>query len=140
MPDRHVFEDERDDDGSRRHSAAYLNSYGALVIEIHDLGPVVERAFGMSEYESTETFTTDQTARDCAKISVMISSPRSRNGSRTRLWTSRSTPRPWASAAARCGTASATEGSTITCTERSRCTLIGFVSRLTACATSRRRT
>ncbi|MFV8246952.1 hypothetical protein [Mycolicibacterium peregrinum] len=63
IPDRHVFEDERDDDGSRRHSAAYLNGYGALVIEIHDLGPVVKRAFGMSEYESTATFTTDQTAR-----------------------------------------------------------------------------
>ncbi|SKM37490.1 Uncharacterised protein [Mycobacteroides abscessus subsp. abscessus] len=63
MPDRHVFEDERDDDGSHRHSAAYLNADGALVITIHDLGPVVERSFGMSEYESEETFTVDQTTR-----------------------------------------------------------------------------
>ena len=55
MPDRHVFEDERSDDGSHRRSAAYLNRDGALVIEIHDLGPVVEAAFGMSEYESLET-------------------------------------------------------------------------------------
>jgi hypothetical protein len=63
MTDRHVFEDERDDDGSHRHSAAYLNSQGLLVIKIHDSGPVVERAFGMSEYESTETFSADQTTR-----------------------------------------------------------------------------
>ncbi|OMB80800.1 hypothetical protein [Mycolicibacterium conceptionense] len=58
-----MFEDERDDDGSHRHSAAYLNSQGSLVIKIHDSGPVVERSFGMSEYESTETFSADQTAR-----------------------------------------------------------------------------
>lgn len=63
MTDRHVFEDERDDDGNHRHSAAHLNPDGALVITIHDLGPVVERAFGMSEYESEETFTADQTTR-----------------------------------------------------------------------------
>jgi hypothetical protein len=63
MPNRHVFEDERRDDGSHLHSAAYLNEDGALVIEIHDLGPVVEKAFGMSEYESLETFSVDQTAQ-----------------------------------------------------------------------------
>lgn len=60
---QHVFEDVRDDDGSHRRSAAYLNAHGLLVITIHDRGPVVERAFGMSEYESTEMFTADQTAR-----------------------------------------------------------------------------
>lgn len=63
MTDRHVFEDQRDDEGSHRYSAAYLNADGSLVIEIHDLGPVVERAFGMSEYESREAFSADQTAR-----------------------------------------------------------------------------
>lgn len=63
MTDQHVFENQRSDDGSRRYSAAYLNKDGALVIEIHDLGPVVERAFGMSEYESRETFSVAQTAR-----------------------------------------------------------------------------
>jgi hypothetical protein len=63
MIDRHVFEDQRSDDGSRRYSAAYLNKDGTLVIEIHDFGPVVERAFGKSEYESLETFSVDQTAR-----------------------------------------------------------------------------
>jgi hypothetical protein len=63
MPDRHVFEDRRSDDGSHRYSAAYLNEDGALMIEIHDLGPVVQKAFGMSEYESFETFSVDQTAR-----------------------------------------------------------------------------
>ncbi len=63
MTDRHVFEDERDSDGSHRYSAAYLNANGSLVIEIHDLGPVVERAFGMSEYESGEAFSADQTAQ-----------------------------------------------------------------------------
>jgi hypothetical protein len=63
MTDQHVFEDQRSDDGSRRYSRAYLNRDGALVIEIHDFGPVVERAFGMSEYESLETFSVNQTAR-----------------------------------------------------------------------------
>ena len=63
MTDRHVFEDQRDDEGSHRYSAAYLNQNGSLVIEIHDLGPVVERAFGMSEYESREAFSVDQTAQ-----------------------------------------------------------------------------
>jgi hypothetical protein len=60
---QHVFEDVRDDDASHRRSAAYSNAHGLLVITIHDRGPVVERAFGMSEYESTETFTADQTSR-----------------------------------------------------------------------------
>lgn len=60
---RHVFQDERTDDGSRRFTSAYLNQNEELVIEIHDLGPVVERAFGASEYESRETFDADQTAK-----------------------------------------------------------------------------
>ncbi|MDH6245509.1 hypothetical protein [Mycobacterium sp. OTB74] len=63
MLDRHVFEDQCRDDGSRCYSAAYLNADGALVVKIHDQGPVVQRALGASEYESTETFTVDQTAR-----------------------------------------------------------------------------
>jgi hypothetical protein len=60
---RHVFQDERKDDGSRLYSAAFLNADGALVIETHDLGHVVELAFGMSEYEAEETFTVEQTQR-----------------------------------------------------------------------------
>lgn len=63
MPDHHVFENAIDDDGTHRHSAAHLNDAGALVITTHDLGPGVQDFFGMSEYEATETFTTDQTAR-----------------------------------------------------------------------------
>jgi hypothetical protein len=63
MADRHIFEDRRDADGSTRRSVAYVNSRGELVITIHDRGPVVHRAFGMSEYESTEIFTAAQTSR-----------------------------------------------------------------------------
>lgn len=63
MPDRHVFEATRDDEGSHRLSAVYLDPHGLLVIEIHDRGPVVTRAFGMSEYESIETFSAEQTAQ-----------------------------------------------------------------------------
>jgi hypothetical protein len=52
---RHVFEDRRGDDGSRRYQAAHLNRDGCLVIETHDLGGV----FG--EYEAAETFSSEQT-------------------------------------------------------------------------------
>jgi hypothetical protein len=63
MGSQHVFEDRRREDGSRTYTAAYLNTDGCLVIETHDLGPVVERAFGASEYEAFETFDRKQTAR-----------------------------------------------------------------------------
>lgn len=63
MLDRHVFENAIDDDGTHRHSAAHLNDAGVLVITTHDFGPRVQEFFGMSEYEATETFSTDQTAR-----------------------------------------------------------------------------
>ncbi|MGV7586341.1 hypothetical protein PJI74_01235 [Mycobacterium kansasii] len=63
MPDRHVFENAIDDDGTHRHSSAHLDDAGALVITTHDLGPGVQEFFGMSEYEATETFTVDQTAQ-----------------------------------------------------------------------------
>ena len=60
---RHVFENAIDADGTHRHSSAHLNDAGALVITTHDLGPGVRAYFGMSEYEATETFSTDQTAQ-----------------------------------------------------------------------------
>ena len=63
MGSRHVFEDQRSEDGSQRYTAAYLNKNGCLVIETHDIGPVVENAFGLSEYEAVETFDPGQTAR-----------------------------------------------------------------------------
>lgn len=63
MTERHVFQSERRDDGSYLYSAAYFSESGALVIETHDLGRVVELAFGMSEYEAEETFTVEQTQR-----------------------------------------------------------------------------
>ncbi|OBG24109.1 hypothetical protein A5768_22330 [Mycolicibacterium fortuitum] len=63
MNDRHVFEDRVDEDGTHRHSAAYLSETGALVISTHDLGPGVQEFFGMSEYEAEETFSVEQTAR-----------------------------------------------------------------------------
>jgi len=63
MGSRHVFEDRRRKDGSRLYSAAYLNEDGCLVIETHDMGPVVENVFGLSEYEAVETFNPEQTAR-----------------------------------------------------------------------------
>ena len=63
MVNKHVFEDQLSEDGSRRYTAAYLNKDGCLVIETHDIGPVVERIFGMSEYEAIETFNPEQTAR-----------------------------------------------------------------------------
>lgn len=65
MGNRHVFEDQRSEDGSQRYTAAYLNKDGCLVIETHDMGPVVENSFGfgLSEYEALETFDPEQTAR-----------------------------------------------------------------------------
>lgn len=65
MGRRHVFEDQRSEDGSYRYTAAYLNEDGCLVIETHDMGPVVERFFGsgLSEYEALETFDPEQTGR-----------------------------------------------------------------------------
>lgn len=63
MLNRHVFEDQRRADGSRCYNAAYLNEDDLVVIEIHDRGPVVERMFGKSEFESLETFNVDQTAQ-----------------------------------------------------------------------------
>lgn len=68
MTQRHVFQDQRQDDGSRLYSAAFLNADGALVIETHDRGRVVELAFGMSEYEAKETFTVEQTQRLCQSL------------------------------------------------------------------------
>ncbi len=63
MGSKHVFENQRREDGSWLYTAAYLNEDGCLVIETHDMGPVVENAFGMSEYEALETFDPEQTAR-----------------------------------------------------------------------------
>ncbi|MGL5810857.1 MAG: hypothetical protein ACRCYQ_13015 [Nocardioides sp.] len=63
MDERHVFEDQHDGDGSYRYSAAYLTQDGTLVIEIHDLGPVVRKFFGAGEYEARETFSPEQTER-----------------------------------------------------------------------------
>ena len=65
MSDKHVFEDLRRADGSRLYTAAYLNNDGCLVIETHDLGPIVGDSFGsgVSEYEAVETFDPEQTAK-----------------------------------------------------------------------------
>lgn len=65
MDNQHVFEDQQREDGSRLYSAAYLNTDGCLVIETHDLGPIVEKTFGvgLTEYEAVETFGPEQTAR-----------------------------------------------------------------------------
>lgn len=62
---RHIFENHTDAEGSRRYCAAYLNQDGALVIETHDMGPIVERFYGAGndEYEAFETFTLEQTQR-----------------------------------------------------------------------------
>jgi hypothetical protein len=63
MSSEHVFENQRSEDGSQRYTAAYLTKDGCLVIETHDLGPVVARTFGLSEYEASETFDHEQTER-----------------------------------------------------------------------------
>lgn len=63
MGDRYVFEDSKDERGSRRYSDAYLDGDGRLVLSMHDLGPVVEDFFGCFEYESVTTFSVEQTER-----------------------------------------------------------------------------
>ncbi|MEU9808137.1 hypothetical protein [Mycobacterium sp. NPDC050853] len=72
MPGRHVFEDRAGDGGSRWYGAAYLNQDGALVIAIHGLWPVVEKTFGMAEYEACETFSADQTAGDVTDLPSVV--------------------------------------------------------------------
>ena len=58
---RHIFDDRHDTD-SRRYCAVYLAG-SRLVVEMHDLGAVVQQAFGADEYEAIRTLSAEETVR-----------------------------------------------------------------------------